>query len=77
MTNMKKQELHKLVAQTKANFDQLLKATDKAFANIDGMDAELTAQSRKALTDIKMAVQNRDVEKLQQITREYANHDSK
>jgi uncharacterized lipoprotein YehR (DUF1307 family) len=74
---MKNQELHKLVAQTKANFDQLLRATDKAFANIGGMDAELTAKSRKALTDIKAAVENRDVEKLQQLTQEYANHDSK
>lgn len=64
----------KIIEQLKSNFDSLLRINEQQLRNLPKEAADKLPNIREDFDTIKKAVQNRDAETLNQLSKKYANH---
>jgi hypothetical protein len=67
----------KIIEQLKSNFDSLLRVSEQQLRQLPKEALDQLPNIREDFNTIKNAVQNRDAETLNKLSKKYANHTNK
>lgn len=67
----------KIIEQLKSNFDSLLRVSEQQLRQLPKEAVEQLPNVREDFNAIKIAVQNKDSETLNKLSKKYANHTTK
>jgi len=67
----------KIIEQLKSNFDSLLRVSEQQLRQLPKEALDQLPNIREDFNTIKNAVQNRDAETLNKLSKKYANHTTK